>query len=43
MEDYGYPPVFPDDTEEIRAAGEDVTTEVELIKKPPKKVYISLA
>lgn len=39
MEDYGFPPVFPDDTEPIEgAAAEDATSEVDLTKKP-KKVY----
>ena len=42
MEDYGFPPVFPDDTQPIEgAAAEDVTTEVDLTKKP-KKVCISI-
>lgn len=38
MEDYGYPPVFPDDTEAIKAAADDApgTAEVDLTKKPKK-------
>jgi len=40
MEDYGYPPVFPDDTEAIGAADDDATTEVDLTKKPKKVVYV---
>ena len=44
MEDFGFPPVFPDDTEAIEAAdaGNDATTEVDLTKKP-KKVCICFA
>ena len=40
MEDYGFPPVFPDDTEAIEGApADDATNEVDLTKKP-KKVSI---
>ena len=44
MEDYGFPPVFPDDTETIEGATADeapATTEVDLTKKP-KKVSIAV-
>lgn len=44
MEDYGFPPVFPDDTEAIEGATADnaaATTEVDLTKKP-KKVSITI-
>ena len=38
MEDFGFPPVFPDDTEAIEGATADdaIITEVDLTKKPKK-------
>lgn len=44
MEDYGCPPVFPDDTEEIETGADDgdTTTEVDLTKRP-KKVCMQIS
>ena len=37
MEDYGFPPVFPDDTEAIgEKTTDNATTEVDPTKKPKK-------
>jgi len=38
MKDFGYPPVFPDDTEVIVEANEKKSTDVDPINKRPKKV-----
>jgi len=38
MKDFGYPPVFPDDTEGIVETKQEKTVDVDPINKRPKKV-----
>ena len=42
IKEYGYPPVFPDDTDGVTEAKQEKTTDVEPANKRPKKVCTNL-